>query len=267
MATDSWALMQHWDLVLPPSRPAAQQLARIQSQIGHLDRAASVAVLGSTPEFRDLLFENGFRDIYVLERNPTSFASMTGLRVYENTEHLIQGDWRVTLQHCKKQFRLILSDLTSGNLPYEDRSEFYDKVAGALADGGLFSDKVLTHPCPHIPLSEIIERYASLPLNLDYINRFSCEALFCSELLDIDETVNSSLFFATLDERVGNNRVKAFARQAQRITPPGFTWWYGRRWSELAATYCKALETISVHDDEPTSPYYGRLKMFLHTKR
>jgi hypothetical protein len=267
MTADTWALMEHWDLVLPPSRPSAHQLTRIQHQIADIDRSKPVGVLGSTPEFRDLLFENGFHDIYILERNMTFLAAMSQARIYQNTEHVIEGDWLETLPTLGTTFALILSDLTSGNISYDRRAEFYELVASALLEGGLFSDKVLTHPGPHIPLSALAEKYAALPLNLKYINHFSCEALFCSELLDIDQSVNSTLFYAILDERIHSERVRAFVKRAQRITPPGFLWWYGRKWEELAATYCKSLERVATDDDEPQSPYCGRLKIFLHVKR
>jgi hypothetical protein len=267
MTTDAWNLMQHWDLVLPPSRPSATQLARIKSQIRDLDRSRPVAILGSTPEFRDLLFECGFQEIYVLEKHLRFLAAMSALRVYKNTERVIEGDWLTTLPTLKGKFALILSDLTSGNIPYNIRSQFYGLITRALTEGGLFCDKVLTHPGQHIPLSSLVEKYAELPLNLHYVNHFSCEALFCSELLDIERTVNSSLFYSILDERIQNERVRAFTKHAQKITPLGFVWWYGRKWEEVADSYCRELETIALHEDEPSSPYYGRLKMFLHVKR
>jgi hypothetical protein len=232
-----------------------------------LDRSKPVAVLGSTPEFRDLLFESGFRDIYILERNLTFLAAMSASRIYQNTERTIEGDWLETLPTLKAKFTLILSDLTSGNIPYEDRAGFYEMITGSLTEGGLFSDKVLTHPRPHIPLSVLVAKYAALPLNLSYINTFSCEAIFCSELLDIGGTVDSSLFYRILDGRIQNERVRAFARHAQRITPPGFLWWYGRKWDEVVTTYCPRLEIVSVYEDEASSPYYERLKMFLHVKK
>src|SRR5437868_2050771 len=113
MNPDTWALMEHWDLVLPPSRPSAHQLARIQRQIADIDRSEPVAILGSTPEFRDLLFENGFHDIYILERNLKFLTAMSEMRIYQNTEHMIEGDWLDTLPTFKTKFALILSDLTS----------------------------------------------------------------------------------------------------------------------------------------------------------
>ena len=266
MNIDGWNFMHNWDLVLPPSRPSALQLNRIKTQIQNIDRSVPVAILGSTPEFRDLLFQCGFQEIYLLERNLEFLDEMSSLRAYRNKEHVIEGHWLTTLPNLTGKFAAILSDLTSGNIPYDQRSLFYDLIAGALMNGGLFCDKVLTHPIPHIPLSFLIDKYAELPLNLLYANQFSCEVLFCSNLLDIKEMVDSSQFYSHLEDRVTHERVRAFIEYAKKITPPGCIWWYGRKWSDLQVDYCKQLVELDSANDETGSPYYGRLRFFEFAK-
>ena|ERR1043166_1676039 len=263
---DDWASMRKWDLVLPPSRPSAHQLAALRLQIRFVDRAQPVAILGSTPEFRDLLYECGFSDVYLLERNPTFLSAMSDLRVYASPETIIQGDWLDTLPDSPGRFALILSDLTSGNIPYDDRPRFYDYISNALMPGGLFCDKILTHPSPHIPIDSLVRKYSELPLNLLHINHFSSEMLFCSEFLDHSQTVDSTLFYRMLEERIQNPRVRAFAAKAKSITPPGFIWWYGRPWSELRHSYCPILRVYNETGDEAGSPYFGRLKHFVLIK-
>lgn len=259
---DVWALMKHWDLVLPPSRPSAEQLRRISVHIKDISRSRPVAVLGSTPEFQDLLVEAGFAEVFVLERNLKFFEAMLGLRVHKGLPRLVEGDWLTTLDGLRNTFAVVLSDLTSGNVPYDMRPHFYNLVSSALAEGGLFIDKVLTHPGPHLTLSWVFEKYAQLPLNLLHINHFSCEALFCSELMSDREVVDSSAFYARLRDASKDARIMAFAEQAKRITPPGCMWWYGRRWSELEGDYCPNLFRLAIDDDDDRSPYYGRAKLF-----
>ncbi len=179
---DTWDLMQNWYFVLPPSRPSALQLTRIRSQIAKVDRSLPVAVLGSTPEFRDLLYESGFRRIYVLERNAVFYQAMTQARVYCNAENLVNGGWLDTLPTLKGKFAAILSDLTSGNIPYDQRVQFYEGIEGSLMEGGMFFDKVLTHTGCNLSFDSLVEKYSTLPLNLLHINYFSSEMLFCSEL-------------------------------------------------------------------------------------
>ncbi|MGH9908671.1 MAG: hypothetical protein ACRD8U_24185 [Pyrinomonadaceae bacterium] len=191
---------------------------------------------------------------------------MSQARVYRNAENFVNGDWLETLPTLKGRFGVILSDLTSGNIPYDDRARFYEEIAYALIDGGMFFDKVLAHTDRMLSIDALIEKYTAMPLNLLYINYFSSEMLFCSEMLNLNQVVDSSLFYAILDERIKNERVRAFAEHAKKITPPGCKWWYGRKWVELQTDYCAQLTQIAVDEDEPSSPYYGYLKLFQFKK-
>src|SRR5947209_2660378 len=121
---DTWDAMVHWDLVLPPSRPSHPQLECIRATLQNVDRAAPVAVLGSTPEFRDLLHECHFRQIYVLDKNRTFYGKMSNVRIYRNPEIFLHGEWLELLPQHSGKFSVILSDLTSGNIPYTQRGCF-----------------------------------------------------------------------------------------------------------------------------------------------
>jgi hypothetical protein len=251
-----------WDLVLPPSRPSEPQLDVIWSLLRNSDKDQPAVILGSTPEFRDLLCEAGFTKVLVLDKNRRSYEQMSSVRVYNNQEEFILGDWLETLRTLKGKISLILSDLTSGNLPYAVRPDFYESVSESLSSGGLFIDRVLTHPGANIPVAELVEKYAHLPLNLLQVNYFNCEMLFCSELLDDHQIVDTSSFYASLENGVSNQRVLAFVASCKRVTPSGGIWYYGVKWRDLEGNYCPKLRVLDIHDEEPTSPYYGRAKMF-----
>ena len=266
MSVDIWKQMHHWNLVLPPSRPSAFQLFNLRRRIEGLDRRLPVAVLGSTPEFRDSLYEWGFQEIYVLERNMAFHESVSKLRIHQNPEHIVKGDWMDTLNDLAGKFSLILSDLTSGNISYDQRRRLYTLIFQSLKKGGIFYDKVLMHPGPNISVKFLIAKYSDLPLNLLSVNHFSCEMLFCSELLDIEELVDTSLFYSILDEQVKNQRVRAFVEQAHYITPEGGIWYYGRKWKHLESEYYHNLNPIAIDEEEASSPYYGRVKFFTHKK-
>lgn len=265
---DSWNLMNKWHLVLPPSRPSCLQLSRIRNQISDLPKSCNVAVLGSTPEFRDLLFECGFTNIYIFERNLDFYKQMTEDRVYDNKEILIKGDWLNTLEKYPRSFHVILSDLTSGNIPYESRGSFYSSITKSLERGGFFFDKVLIHDIPNLLVSELECKYDRLPLNLLTVNHFNCEMLFCSELLEINQKVDTTLFYQLLDTKIKSRKVLRFVQECKNIiTPIGFTWWYGRSWNDLKKTYCVELEPCNVVDEEESSPYFLRAKHFTLRKR
>lgn len=265
---DTWDLMQNWSYVLPPSRPSDKQLKEILTISKTIDRDAPVAILGSTPEFRDLLFEARFHSIYVFDKNPNFYEAMSRLRIYDNEESVVSGDWLDSLPIYKNYFSLILSDLTSGNLSYEEQPVFYSFITDSLAQNGIFYDKVLTHNEHNIPFQDLVKKYSQLPLNLLFINYYSSEMLFCSDLLDINQTVDTSLFFSIIYDRVSNRRIRAFTDQVKsKITPEGCVWYYGRKWDDLRKDYCPKLRLLDERlDDDNTSPYFGRLRFFILQK-
>jgi len=266
---DTWELIQNWNYVLPPSRPSVEQLKNILAIGKSLDHNAPVAILGSTPEFRDLLFEAGFRSIFVFDKFDNFYDAMSKLRIYDNEELVVKGDWLESLSGFKNYFSLILSDLTSGNLSYDSRAAFYSFIADALAPNGIFYDKVLTHNEHNIRFQDLVSKYSQLPLNLLFINYYSSEMLFCSDLLDINQTVDTSLFYSIIYERVTNRRVLSFTDQAKlKITPENCIWYYGRKWADLKKEYCPKLELLSEYiEDNNSNPYYGRLRFFTMQKK
>jgi SAM-dependent methyltransferase len=263
---DNWDFMNEWHLVLPPSRPSAYQLELTRKLISNIKRDVPVAILGSTPEFRDFVFEEGFHRIFVIDKNSDFHDTMTNACIYHQDEIFVHGDWLDVLDDYKNTFGLVLSDLTMGNVAYSDRECFYQLISDSLSNGGLFIDKVLTHPIPHIKLNDIFSRYSRLPLNWLYINYFSCEALFCSELLYLTETVDTYKFYDILTSTAKNDRIKAFILKAHSITPENCIWYYGRNWETLKRDYCPGLKLAGSFDDELGSPYYRRLKYYSSEK-
>lgn len=262
---DTWSKMAKWELVLPPSRPDQWQLDAIRARSRGINKTMPVAVLGSTREFRDLLKELGFVNIYVFERNLGFYRQVSETRIYKNKETLVAGDWALTLPGFTDHFALILSDLTSGNVPYDTRNHFYESLSRSLCANGILIDKVLTHPIPHISLKELEARYSEETLNLQSVNRFSCEALFCSELLS-NEIVQSSLFYAELRRRLKHPRVRAFISASSCVTPRGCKWWYGRPWERIRRSHLSHFRVLKVEDDIEGSPYFRRVKLFYLTK-
>ena len=259
---DTWDHFENWSLVLPPSRPSADQIASVRQILASIDTSLAVAILGSTPEFRDLVFEAGFRKVVVFDKNKKFHSIATDMRVHRSQETLEFGDWVERLPDFEDTFGLILSDLTSGNVPYSQRSVFYQAITNALAPGGIFIDKILTHPCPHLSVEALFTKYDMMPLNLLSVNTFSSEMLFCSTLLDRRNLVDTSLFYQILDAEAPTARLRAFSRQARYITPENGIWYYGMPWAQLQSSYCPTLLSAEICKEGPTSPYFGRVKHF-----
>lgn len=262
-------MVSRWAITLPPSRPSAGHLAVFRAALSRVTRDHPVAVLGSTPEFCDLLVQAGFRKVFVFEKSKEFYEAAQRLRAYPHACTPVWGDWIDTLAHYNGEFGAVLSDLTSGNVPYECRADFYENLATALRPDGLFIDKQLRH---HLPLNSpdvILARYSTQPLNLITANRFNCEALFCSSILDpVDGILDLTKAYALLEARVANDpHLHALVQLTEQITPRSGQWFYGRPWDELERDYDRFLLPVAEFDDDVCSPYFGHLKIAVSSKR
>ena len=252
--------MDSWELVLPPSRPSQQHLDWFRKHLGDLRADDPIAILGSTPELRDLLALLDFQNIHVLERNVEFLAKMDRLRVRATAETVLHGDWMQILPDCSGRFAAVLSDLTSGNIPYGQRSEFYSLVAESLRPGGMFCDKLLSYPIPHERLEELLDKYENAPLNLDTVNRFNCEVFFCSELLTTFGRVDTSCFYDHLLHMGIGPTVRAILERLPLVTPREMTWDYGKSWHLVQEAFDSRLPCSDDHLEEGDSPYANRLR-------
>lgn len=266
---DTWDQMESWELVLPPSRPSQQHLDWFRKHVSELEPDEPIAILGSTPELRDMVALLGFRDVYVLERNMTFLKRMDHLRVTKTSgnETVVKGDWMQTLRSCTGRFAAVLSDLTSGNISYSQQRTFYSLVAESLRPNGIFCDKLLSHPIPHERLGILLEKYETAPLNLCTVNRFNCEVFFCSELLAKFGRVDTNCFYKYLRQVNHGPTVGAILDRLPSITPEGMIWHYGRPWRVVQDVFDSRLRCADERLEEGDSPYAGRLRCLRWDRR
>lgn len=262
-----WAGMVGWRLVLPPSRPDRKELQRIAAALSDVPRDLSVGVLGSTPEFRDLLAEEGFTSVSVLEKSETFHRIVDAELIYQCPTDLVLGDWRRTLPALPGNFAVLLSDLTAGNIPYGERIAFYAAVAGALRSGGMFVDKHLVNDVPLLTMEAIGARYREEPFNLRTVNDFSCEAVFCSDLQARLGVVDTTRIYDALELALTTPRLRKFIVAAQQITPPGRTWFYGAPEYRTDPPLERfGLELRERADLDPHCAYSGRAYQYFWVK-
>jgi len=264
-----WKNMDQWEMVLPPSRPTVEELDRIEKYIDSYDRSEPIAILGSTPEFRDLLYRLGFQKRFIFDKSIDFYQRMSKLLPLHTTdgEQLIIGEWLITLPNYTNFFKVILSDLTMGNVSYKNRHTFYKSIADALVPEGTFIDKVLAFDFQVPTIDELFHKYERLPINLRTINDFSSEVLFCSELVSKRQQVNSTELYRFIESGNYTNKIKYFSKAARMITPEGFTWDYGRPWSELSDVYASFFsEQTNYPNDDQESAYFKRTKQFFNKK-
>jgi len=264
---ETWDRIANWQFVLPPSRPAMWQLAHIRRVLLKIPRSAPVAILGSTPELRDLAADLGFSQIYIFEKSISAYGMMSKLRCFTNRENFVEGDWLDTLKNYTGTFAAILSDLTSGNISYDCRETFYSFVSKALRTDGVFIDKILTHSERFDELKRLDEEFHYLPINLETFNRFSCKYYFCSELLAASMEVKSEIFYEALASRFTHPKLTCLLTGSQLITPPGCRWWYGKPWDTLKREYFGYLKSMRMVPDVPDSPYAQRCRLYFLRRR
>jgi hypothetical protein len=261
---NNWNAFSTWHLVLPPNRPTDTFLTLIRATTGMMKKRRVAAVLGSTPELRDALALLGFSEVVVFDRDLAFHARMSKLRILNSPERLTEGDWRTTLQEYPRAFDLIVSDLTSGNIEYNDRSEFYGDIARALSDDGLFMDRILVHDFALLSLDNLDRRYASRAANCQTFNDFSSEYLFCSEMLAGRDEVNSALFYDLLDERFREQSyLLGLRKAAELVTPHGSRWFYGRGYGWLESSYFRRFSSTGILPDESGTVFSGKTRILI----
>ncbi len=263
LANPTWDKIDSWMCVLPPSRPSSHQLSLIRSWLEKHDRDAPIGVLGSTPEFVDLLIDLGFQNIIVFEKYLAAYDRMRAFRVHPPFERVVWGDWMHTLPQHLRCFTAILSDLTSGNVPYTHRAQFWDAVRNALSAGGVFIDRVLTgRPSPFC-FEAHIESFSDMPINLIAANRFNCEIFFSSDLALPEGIIDTTSFYERIQRHCTSPRLAKLLQLVEKVTPRGCVWWYGKPWNELAPSYFTNYDLLETAAEPRSSWYLDAAYMYL----
>ena len=262
----AWASHHTWYLVRPPSRPATWQIHCVSDWLRSTDANGEVAILGSTPEFQDLVAENARLKGVVIDRNQQFFEHVRYHRWRPGSRKgdvdFIHGDWTSVLQDNPGRFSAVLSDLTSGNIPYAERESFYGSVSRALVPGGLFIDRVLTLEAPLHSRKLIYDEFEQRPIDIGSINDLNCRLLFSSDLREGEELCVAAMMTRARSEwRSGAGQ--AYLSALSLITPASGHWWYGRPWRELREAHAPELVLIHEHPEPPGSAYEHHAKLLV----
>lgn len=264
---NTWQNFTNWQAVTPPSRPADWQLDLIKRELLSFHKESKIAILGSTIEFRNLLAEIGYKNIFIFERNQSFYDYITKFAKYELNETIVSGNWLDTLKEFKQFFDIILSDLTSGNIPYERRNDFYRSISNALLPSGIYIDRILTKSLPLIQLEHLISKYEKMEVTNQSVNSFNCEVLFCSTLLDNENhMVDTNVFYDYLLS-LNNGRISEFVMACYEITPRDCVWWYNMDWKVESDLYQRYFKIRKEFADPPDSEYYIRAKLLISERR
>jgi len=215
-----------WIGVLPPNRPDQENLAHLVEVCSGLISRRRACVLGSTPEYRDVLAAM-FDEVVVIDLSASFYSQVSWMCAAADTEKFVEGDWLSVLPNFEGEFDLICSHFTHGNIAYAQRNEFFSKVSSALVPGGVFFDTIFM-PAKELHSPEyIIERYLDAPINLRTLNDFNCEAIFCGAYIHDEGRVSPRLAINTLRKfGLTGHLIKIIDGTTTYVTPENMSWDY-----------------------------------------
>ena len=262
----NWENFSGWHLVLPPSRPSVFELDRARAILCQRDRTTPIAVLGATPEYRDLLGRMGFTSVSVIDKNPSYLVGQSDFCPNARNENVIVQDWCAALSERAESFDIVFSHLTSGNIPYSLRQAFYEIISESLTRDGILVDTILTHSLGFHSAPRLIERFANCTVSLESVNRFNCEFVFCSSLIEQEGLVRPAASYAFAKSYTRSPTIHRLVDLCGRITPDDAVWFYGRPWPTELAIIEKYLRVVECFDQMPYGPYHGNSFQFIMKK-
>lgn len=138
----SWPIEQtkRWEMQLPPSRPSKSELAVWEKYIKltNKKRDPRILILGSTPEFRDLVHKYKIVPT-IVDFSKESYKEMTKLCKRKGEEIFVLSDWRNI--DLKEKFDLVMGDLAFTVL-LEDFVDFLPVLESLLKDNGITLQRV-----------------------------------------------------------------------------------------------------------------------------
>jgi hypothetical protein len=255
--TPDWRSFSTWHAVLPPNRPWQQNVDSIRALLerGSIHEAA---ILGATPEFRDLMTEFPTTHTTLYERDNSFLEISTANCLSAPAQSITWGDWRETLPTAVESADLILSDFTTGNIPYEDRGTFFRSLAEMLRPGGILIDRILIPTRFNTP-EDLCQKYDQRVYNLQTLNDFNADAVFLNRRTLLDGIVDVDSCYEELDSS-RSQRVRRLASRNRLVTPAGQTWYYGSEHpldKHIENMSALGLELVVAEPEPPHSAYLG----------
>lgn len=144
-----------WKHTYPPCQPSPSELQIIERYVKELNGNPKVLILGSTPQFRDLLLKHGLKPTCV-DYNRTNFHILKRMMKQRGKEKLIISDWRE--MELDEDYDLVLGDLSFQMVPLGDNEKIFRILRGALTeDGKIIHRNWMRIPNAYQDVSEILK--------------------------------------------------------------------------------------------------------------
>ena len=266
MASVNWSSYDTWMLVLPPNRPSESLLREITTIISSLHKPKSVCILGSTPEYRTIC-ARFFNKVVLIDHSKEFYNLSSTLCIRNNDEQLINDNWIDSLENLPKKFDVILSHLTHGNIPFEDRPKFYRAISNSLTDEGFFIDYIFQPQPPGLTPNEIIDKFRDRPLNLRTINDFNSLALFQNHIIEELGCVDTTQIYNYLENSINDNRIRLLIEHTKIMTPVENRWDYCFDLTPTKLGYDENFKAFCKLAEPQNSPFNGAAYLQISRRR
>lgn len=157
----SSSVASQWGLFLPPTRPSISELAVIEKYLLSLAKKKKrfkVAILGSTPEYRDLCQEYGI-EYRCIEYAKSNFVTLRNFMRHKDTDDRVMiSDWRHMA--FKERFDCFLGDLATTVTPVRDHDAMFSQIEKHAVKGALILLKTILRPSTaHLSHKDIFRLY------------------------------------------------------------------------------------------------------------
>jgi SAM-dependent methyltransferase len=159
-----------WAETFPPWRPNVREREQLAELI-RSHRGGRAALMGSTPELRDLLWAAKL-PTDVVEQSASMYRVMATRCRDTSLETFRESDWLAWFRACPDQsYDLILGDLVIRILPDEVVAPLFEQLHRALAPGGRLCLRmhIVDGPRSQIDVAELVTRYSRLRLFDEWI--------------------------------------------------------------------------------------------------
>jgi hypothetical protein len=198
--------VKYWQ---PPARPVPQEIDFLRNFIPKLQKkqkVLDVMILGSTSEYRDLMFELGIKPTIVdLSKENYKILSekMEHRDSYENNETFVEQKWQEI--NVGKKFDIVLGHFALTVNPFEIWEQIFDAIQSHLKKGGLFITNNWITGDEAVTVDDIIR---------EYDEKWQKEYTFFGAMMP-------KIYIAARDEKDGKTTFAAVAEMIDAIYDDG----------------------------------------------
>lgn len=156
---------ERWTETFPPWRPTIRERQQFASVMAE-HRGGRTALMGSTPELRDLLAA-AQRRTDVIEQSASMYRVMSSRCRNTSLETFQESDWLAWFERCPDaSYELIFGDLIVRILPDEVVAPLFVQLRRVLAPGGSLCLRmhIVDGPCQPVDPAGLLDRYGRLRL-------------------------------------------------------------------------------------------------------